>query len=52
MIFYQNYIYLFNKDSLETNALHTELDINDVNFSPFVSDRNVFRDDGDSTFAL
>jgi hypothetical protein len=35
MIFYQNYIYLFNKNSLETNALHTELNINDTNFSKY-----------------
>jgi hypothetical protein len=35
MIFYQNYIYLFNKDSLETNSLQTDLNINDINFTKY-----------------
>lgn len=35
MIFYQNYIYLFNKDSLETNALQTDININDINFNKY-----------------
>jgi hypothetical protein len=34
--FYQNYIYLFNKDSLETNSLQTDLSINDITFNKYL----------------
>jgi hypothetical protein len=34
--FYQNYIYLFNKDSLQTNALGTDLNINDIVFNSYL----------------
>ena len=34
--FYQNYIYLFNKDSLETNSLQTDLIINDIVFNKYM----------------
>jgi hypothetical protein len=33
--FYQNYIYLFNKDSIETNSLQTDLNINDMIFNKY-----------------
>lgn len=35
LIFYQNYIYLFNKDSIGTNSLSTDLNINDMNFNKY-----------------
>jgi hypothetical protein len=35
MIFYQNYIYLFNKDSIETNSSQTDLNINDMVFNKY-----------------
>lgn len=35
LIFYQNYIYLFNKDSLETNGLQADLVINDLTFNRY-----------------
>lgn len=35
LIFYQNYIYLFNKDSIETNSLQTDLNINDMVFNKY-----------------
>jgi len=33
--FYQNYIYLFNKDSIEVNSLQTDLNINDMVFNKY-----------------
>ena len=33
--FYQNYIYLFNKDSIETNSSQTDLNINDMVFNKY-----------------
>jgi hypothetical protein len=33
VIFYQNYIYLFNKDSLENNSLKNDLILDNVNFN-------------------
>jgi len=33
--FYQNYIYLFNKDSIETNSLKIDLNINDIVFNKY-----------------
>ena len=33
--FYQNYIYLFNKESIETNCLQTDLNINDMVFNKY-----------------
>jgi hypothetical protein len=35
LIFYQNYIYLFNAESLETNSLQTDLNINDITFNRY-----------------
>jgi len=35
MIFYQNYIYLFNKDSIEANSFQTDLNINDISFNKY-----------------
>jgi hypothetical protein len=34
--FYQNYIYLFNKDSIQTNALRVDLNINDIVFNTYL----------------
>ena len=34
--FYQNYIYLFNTDSIETNSLQTDLTINDMVFNKYL----------------
>ena len=36
VVFYQNYIYLFNKDSLETNSLQTDLNINGIVFNKYL----------------
>jgi hypothetical protein len=35
LIFYQNYIYLFNNDSLTLNSLQTDLNINDITFNKY-----------------
>lgn len=35
LIYYQNYIYLFNKDSLNTNCLNTDLNINSITFNKY-----------------
>ena len=34
-VFYQNYVYLFNKNSLETNSLQNDLSINDITFNKY-----------------
>jgi hypothetical protein len=35
LIFYQNYIYLFNKESFASNTLDSELSINDISFKQY-----------------
>ena len=35
LIFYQNYIYLFNKESLVSNSLDSEISINDISFKQY-----------------
>ena len=35
LIFYQNYIYLFNSNSIEINSLQTDLNINDITFNKY-----------------
>lgn len=35
LIFYQNYIYLFNNDSLSSNSLQNDLNINDITFNTY-----------------
>lgn len=35
LIFYQNYIYLFNNNSLSSNSLQSDLNINDITFNRY-----------------
>lgn len=35
LIFYQNYIYLFNNESLTSNSLQTDISINDITFNRY-----------------
>jgi hypothetical protein len=50
VIFYQNYLYLFNKDSFDSNCFKSNLDINQVNFNNYYPLLN--KDSGSKTINL